>query len=143
MDQQRKNKEFIINYLTAVSGVEKPRTLLEKYITDEALISHIEVFEAAFPKYDLFIDEMTAEGNRIIIKARVNGTHQGDLVGIPPTYKKVDFPVIVAYEIENEKIISHWMLADQMKLMEQLGVIPTATQSGAVPAGVTEHEGTL
>jgi len=126
MEQQRKNKEFIINYLTAVSGVEKPRTLLEKYITDEALISHIEVFEAAFPKYDLFIDEMTAEGKRIIIKARVNGIHQGDLGGIPPTYKTVDFPVIVAYEIENEKIVSHWMLADQMSLMEQLGVIPAA-----------------
>ena len=127
MEQQRKNKEFIINYLTAVSGVEKPRTLLEKYMTDEALISHIEVFEAAFPKYDLFIDEMTAEGKRIIIKARVNGTHQGDLGGISPTYKTVDFPVIVAYEIENEKIISHWMLADQMALMEQLGVIPAAS----------------
>ena len=126
MDQQRKNKEFIINYLTAVSGVEKSRTLLEKYITDEALISHIKVFEAAFPKYDLFIDEMTAEGKRIIIKARVNGTHLGDLGGIAPTYKAVDFPVIVAYEIENNKIISHWMLADQMKLMEQLGVIPAA-----------------
>ena len=126
MDQQRKNKEFIINYLTAVGGVEKTRELLEKYITDEALISHIEVFEAAFPKYDLFIDEMTAEGKRIIIKARVNGTHLGDLGGISPTYKTVDFPVIVAYEIENEKIVSHWMLADQMKLMEQLGVIPEA-----------------
>lgn len=126
MDQQRKNKEFIINYLNAVSGVEKARELLEKYIADEALISHIEVFEAAFPKYDLFIDEMTAEGNRIIIKARVNGTHLGDLGGISPTYKKVDFPVIVAYEIENEKIISHWMLADQMCMMEQLGVIPEA-----------------
>jgi len=126
MDQQRKNKEFIINYLTAVSGVEKPRELLEKYISDEALISHIEIFEAAFPKYDLFIDEMTAEGKRIIIKARVNGTHLGDLGGIPPTCKTVDFPVIVAYEIENEKIVSHWMLADQMKLMEQLGVIPAA-----------------
>ena len=126
MEQQRKNKEFIINYLTAVSGVEKPRELLEKYISDEALISHIEVFEAAFPKYDLFIDEMTAEGKRIIIKARVNGTHLGDLGGISPTYKTVDFPVIVAYEIENEKIVSHWMLADQMKLMEQLGVIPEA-----------------
>ena len=127
MDQQRKNKEFIINYLNAVSGVAKTRELMENYISDEALISHKEVFEAAFPKYDLFIDEMTAEGNRIIIKARVNGTHQGDLGGIPPTYKKVDFPVIVAYEIENEKIISHWMLADKMELMEQLGVIPTAS----------------
>ena len=127
MEQQRKNKEFIINYLTAVSGVEKTRELLERYIIDEALIAHIEVFEAAFPKYDLFIDEMTAEGKRIIIKARVNGIHQGDLGGIPPTYKTVDFPVIVAYEIENEKIVSHWMLADQMKLMEQLGVIPDAS----------------
>ncbi len=126
MDQQRKNKEFIINYLTAVSGVEKTRELLEKYMTDEALISHIEVFETAFPKYDLFIDEMTAEDKRIIIKARVSGTHLGDLGGIAPTYKTVDFPVIVAYEIENEKIVSHWMLADQMKLMEQLGVIPAA-----------------
>ena len=127
MDQQRKNKEFIINYLTAVSGVKKTKALLEKYITDEALISHIEVFETAFPEYDLFIDEMTAEGKRIIIKARVNGTHLGDLGGIPPTYKTVDFPVIVAYEIENEKIIGHWMLADQMSLMEQLGVIPAAS----------------
>ena len=43
MDQQRKNKEFIINYLNAISGVEKPRVLLEKYIADEALMAHIEV----------------------------------------------------------------------------------------------------
>lgn len=104
MEQQRKNKEFIINYLTEVSGVAKTRELLEKYIADEALISHIEVFEAAFPKYDLFIDEMTAEGKRVIIKARLKGTHSGDLSGIAPTYKTVDFPVIVAYEIEDEKI---------------------------------------
>ena len=126
MEQQRRNKEFIINYLTAVSGVAKTRALLEKYIADEALIGHIEFFEAAFPKYDLFVDEMTAEDKRIIIKARLNGTHLGDLSGIAPTYKTVDFPVIVAYEIENNKIISHWMLADQMSLMEQLGVIPAA-----------------
>jgi predicted ester cyclase len=99
---------------------------MEEYIADEALISHKEIFEAAFPKYDLFIDEMTAEGNRVIIRARVVGTHLGELGGIAPTYKTVDFPVIVAYEIENEKIVSHWMLADQMKLMEQLGVVPAA-----------------
>ena len=41
MDQQRKNKEFIINYFNAISGVDKPRELLEKYIEDEELISHI------------------------------------------------------------------------------------------------------
>ncbi len=73
-----------------------------------------------------FVDEMTAEDKRIIIKARLCGTHLGDLGGIDPTYKTVDFPAIVEYEIENDKIINHWMLADQMSLMEQLGVIPAA-----------------
>ncbi|MEP6682707.1 MAG: ester cyclase [Parafilimonas sp.] len=126
MDQQRKNKEFIINYFNALSGVAKPRTLLEKYITDEALIGHIEFFEAVFPNYEVVADEMTAEGNRVIVKARTKGTHLGEFLGIPPTYKTIDFPFVIGYEIENNMIISHWMLADKMSLMEQLGVMPAA-----------------
>lgn len=126
MDQQQKNKEFIINFLNAFSGVPKTRALVEKYVTDEALIGHIEFFEAAFPLYELCIDEMTAEGNRVIIQARLKGTHLGDLGGIPPTHKTVDFPLVVRYEIEDNKIVSHWMLADQMELMQQLGVVPEA-----------------
>ena len=127
MEQQNKNKEFIINYFNAMeSGVSKTRQFLEHYMTDEALIEHIEFFEAAFPGYNIYIDEMTAEGNRVIVQARLKGTHMGDLSGIPPTYKTVDFPFVIRYEIENNKIISHWMLSDQMALMEQLGVIPAA-----------------
>ena len=126
MEQQNKNKEFVINYLNAVSGVPKTREMLEKYMTDETLIGHIEFFEVAFPKYDGYIDEMTAEGNRVIVKARAKGTHTGYLGEIPPTFKEVDFPFVVSYEIENNKIISHWMITDQMALMLQLGVIPAA-----------------
>ena len=126
MEQQNKNKEFIINYFNAIGGVPKTRELLEKYMTDEALIAHIEFFEAAFPGYEVYIDEMTAEGNRVIVQARIKGTHLGNLSGIPPTFKQVDFPFVIRYEIENNKIVSHWMLADQMSLMEQLGVVPAA-----------------
>ena len=126
MEQQNKNKEFIINYLNAVCGVPKTRELMEKYISDEALIGHKEFFETAFPCYEVYIDEMTAEGNRVIVKARLKGTHLGDLGGIPATFKEVDFPFVVAYEIENNMIVSHWMIADQMALMEQLGVVPAA-----------------
>lgn len=124
MDQQRKNKEFLINYFNAVSGVAKTRELLEKYISDEALIGHIEFFETAFPDYNIVADEITAEGNRVVVKARITGTHLGDMGGISATYKQVNFPLIVGYEIESDMIISHWMLADQMSLMEQLGLIP-------------------
>ncbi len=126
MEQQQKNKEFIINYLNDLGGGPKTRAMLEKYMTDEALIGHIEFFEAAFPLYEVYIDEMTAEGNRVILQARLKGTHQGDFAGIPATYKTVDFPFVVKYEIEDNKIVSHWMLADQMALMQQLGVVPAA-----------------
>jgi predicted ester cyclase len=127
MEQHRKNKEFIINYYNALSGVAKTRELMEKYIADEALISHGEIFEAAFPNYEVVADEITAEGNRVIVKARTKGTHLGEFGGIPATYKTVDFPFVICYEIENNMIISHWMLADKISLMEQLGVIPEAS----------------
>ena len=128
MEQQRKNKEFIINYFNDFADAPNPipDELLKKYIADEALIGHIRFFEAAFPDYKIEADEMTAESNRVVVSARMIGTHTGNLGDIPPTYKKVDFPFVIRYEIENEKIVSHWMLADQMKLMEQLGVIPSA-----------------
>ena len=126
MDQQRKNKEFIINYYNTLSGVPKTREILEKYISDEELIGHAEFFEKVFPNYEVEIDEMTAEGNRVIVKARTKGIHLGEFAGIPPTYKTIDHPFVICYEIENEKIISHWMLADKMNLMEQLGVVPAA-----------------
>ena len=123
MDNLQKNKELVIEYFNAISGVKKTRELLEKYLSDKQLIEHIEFFDSVFPAYELYADEMLAEGNRVVVKARAKGRHEGELNGIPPTYKNVDFPFSIGYEIENSKIISHWLIADQMVLMEQLGVM--------------------
>ena len=123
MSQQSKNKEFIIEYFNALSGKEKPRQLVEKYVSDVALIEHIEFFESVFPLYEIFAHEMLAEGNKIMVKAGFKGRHEGDFNGIPPTYKIVELTSAIVYEIGNNKIISHWLVADQMTLMEQLGVM--------------------
>ena len=104
-------------------GAKKTRALMEKYIADTHLIEHIEFFDTVFPMYEVFPDEITAEGNRIVVKARLKGRHEGELNGIPPTYKNVEFPFAIGYEIANGKIVSHWLIADQMILMEQLGVM--------------------
>jgi predicted ester cyclase len=122
MEQLQKNKEFIIKYGTALSGEDKPIELLKEYVEDEALIEHILFFEAAFPKYELLIDEITAEDNRVIIHARFRGQHLGDLNGIAPTFKTAEVPLAVGYTIDNNKIISHWIEINQLTLMEQLGV---------------------
>jgi predicted ester cyclase len=117
MEQQKQNKEFIIRYINALSGVTKTRDLMEQYMTDEELLGHIAFFDAAFPKYEMFADEITAEGNRVVIRARMKGSHEGEFNGI------VEFPFVVSYDIENGKIVHHWLIADSMALMEQLGVI--------------------
>lgn len=123
MDTLQKNKELVIDYYNAVSGVVKTRKLMEKYLSDNHLIEHIEFFDTVFPAYEIFADEITAEGNRVVVKARIKGRHEGELNGIPPTHKNVEFPFAIGYEIENNKIINHWLIADQMILMEQLGVM--------------------
>jgi predicted ester cyclase len=128
MEQSKKNKEFIVEYLNAINGTDKTRQVISRYIADEHLIEHILFFESVFPKYELPVDEITCEDNRVVIYARFRGTHLGDLKGIPPTFKTVELPLAVGYKIENNKIIDHWMVINQMMLMEQLGV--PAMQAG-------------
>ena len=123
MEQTKKNKELVIEYINAISGVEKTRELLSRYVDDQGLIEHILFFDAVFPKYQLFMDEIVAEGNKVIVRARVNGVHQGDFNGIPPTHRKVDVPFYITYEMENGRIIHHTLIADQLSLMEQLGIM--------------------
>jgi SnoaL-like polyketide cyclase len=127
MDQLKKNKELVIEYFNELSGVLKTRAVVNKYVDDPELCQHIDFFDAVFPRYELYADEMTAEGNRVIVRARFKGRHEGDFNGIPPTNKQVEFPFAIGYEFENGKIVHHWMIADQMALMEQLGVTAVET----------------
>ncbi|MGG9960410.1 ester cyclase [Ferruginibacter sp. SUN106] len=123
MEQLKQNKEFIVRYFKALSGVAKTTDLVKQYVTDEGLIEHIAFFDKAFPQYELVADEMTAEGNRVVVKARFKGVHQGEFNGILPTHRTAEFPFVVSYDIENGKIVHHWLIADSMIMMEQLGVM--------------------
>ena len=122
MNQIQKNKAFILHYYNTVSGVLKTPELLSQFIDDPILIECITFFDGAFPRYHMSADEMTAEGNRVVVRATMQGIHEGTYAGIMPTYRKVEFPVIVSYEIENDRIVTHWLVGDQMTIMEQLGV---------------------
>ena len=122
MNQAMKNKEFILHYYNTISGVLKTPKMLSQFMDDPILIETITFFDGAFPKYEMTAEEMTSEGNRVVVRARMKGIHQGEWEGIMPTFRHVEFPVIVSYEIVDNKIVTHWLVADQMVLMEQLGV---------------------
>ncbi len=129
MNQAMKNKEFVLHYYNTVSGVIKTPEMLRRFTNDPVLIDTITFFDGAFPKYEMTAEEMTSEGNRVVVRARMKGIHQGEWEGIMPTYRKVDFPVIVSYEIVEDKIVTHWLVADSTILMEQLGIDTTGNSS--------------
>lgn len=117
------NKELILQYFADLNQDKSPATV-DKYMTDEVLKHHIEIFEAAFPGYQLAAEEMAAEGNKVIVWATFTGTHDGDLMGIAPTGKPVEIPIALVYWIEDGKIADHLMLADQLTMLQQIGVLP-------------------
>lgn len=120
MDQQKKNKQFILEYITAMSGQVKTRELLEKYNADAGLIGNILFKENIFPRYEVTIQEMVAEGDRVVVLATFKGIHQGEWLGISPTHKEVTYTFAVGYEVRNNKIINSWLVADNLALVDQL-----------------------
>ncbi len=122
MNTAKQNKEFILTYYNAISGTSKPVALCEEFIKDQKLIDNILFWDAVFPKYELFADELIAEGNRVVVRARMKGKHEGAFKGIPPTFREIELPFVIGYEVEGNKIVGHWLVADQILLMEQLGI---------------------
>ena len=123
------NKAFIRRYFEALSGKDKPATVVNRYVSDEELKHHIALYEAAFPSYQLIAEDMIAEGDKVVVRSTFRGTHKGDLMGIAPTGKQVTMPLILIYRIADDKIVEHWMQADALGLLQQLGVIPPIGQA--------------
>ena len=118
------NKTFIRRYFEALSGKDKATAVVNRYVTDEELKHHIAFYEAAFPNYELIADDLIAEGDKVVVRSTFRGTHKGDLMGIAPTGKQVTMPLILIYRLADDKIVEHWMQADALGMMQQLGVIP-------------------
>jgi steroid delta-isomerase-like uncharacterized protein len=79
---------------------------------------------AAFPDAQFSIDDLIAEGDRVVIRHRLQGTHQGTFQGIPPTGKPVTVPAIGILRMANGQIAETWLNADFLGLLQQVGAIP-------------------
>ena len=115
------NKALIRRYLDTFN--EDYRAALDEYVTDEGLRQHVPHMQGVFPGYQMIAEDVIAEGDKVVVRATMHGTHQGELMGIPPTGKQVTVSMIVVYRIVDAKIAEHWIVADQLGLMQQLGAV--------------------
>lgn len=119
------SRRFIQEYFADFSKNPSQETI-NKYIEDPHLIEHIKFFQEGLPGYKIQMEDMIAEGNKVTVRGKVHGQHNGTLFGIPATGRTVNIDLIIIYELENNKIVNHWMQADSAALMQQIGAMPQA-----------------
>ena len=79
---------------------------------------------AAFSDSHTTIDDLIAEGDKVVWRWTFRGTHQGPLMGIPATGKQITFTGIVVDRMAGGRIVERWAQNDDLGMMQQLGVIP-------------------
>ena len=90
----------------------------------EALKQAMRMFFTAFPDLIVEVDDLLAEGNKVVGRITARGTHQGELMGIAPTGKQVTMKEIHIVRYSGGMVVEHWGIEDNMSMMQQLGMIP-------------------
>jgi steroid delta-isomerase-like uncharacterized protein len=77
-----------------------------------------------FPDLHITVEDLIAEGDKVVGRNLVTGTHQGDYMGVPPTGKSVAYDEIFIFRFRNGRIAETWGVVDVLSQMKQLGAIP-------------------
>jgi steroid delta-isomerase-like uncharacterized protein len=93
--------------------------------TKAGVVQYFQMLAAAFPDMRMEVQDVIASGDKAVARVRVSGTHQGEFMGIPATGNPVSVNIIDITRFGDDGLArEHWGIADQLAMMQQLGVIP-------------------
>jgi steroid delta-isomerase-like uncharacterized protein len=73
------------------------------------------------PDYHTRIDDLIAEGDKVVARVTITGTHTGNFWGVPPTGKQINLTGIYIVRIADGKIVEHWGEENGLRVFRQLG----------------------
>ena len=97
----------------------------------EGIKQFVSMYRSAYPDTHFTVEDQIAEGDRVVTRWTGQGTHEGELMGIPPTGNRVTVTGIEFDRVSDGKMQETWVNYDALGMMQQLGVIPPPEQAGA------------
>ncbi len=97
----------------------------------EQVKQFVAVYLSAFPDIRVTVEDAIAEGDKVVTRWTMRGTHQGELMGIAPTERQIELEGITIHRIEGGKIVEEWERYDNLGVMQQIGAIPEQEQAGS------------
>ncbi|MGZ4251862.1 MAG: ester cyclase [Solirubrobacteraceae bacterium] len=78
----------------------------------------------AFPDLHVTVEDLIAEGDKVVARNTVTGTHQGEYMGLPATGKAVTYDEIFIFRFVDGRVAETWGVVDVFSQMRQLGMTP-------------------
>lgn len=93
-----------------------------------AVKAHVTDWLSGFPDLKFTVEQMFADGDRVLSQLAMDGTQTGQWMGIPPTGKHVNIRMITIHRIRRGKIIEDWVLVESLGLLQELGALPPTSK---------------
>jgi steroid delta-isomerase-like uncharacterized protein len=100
----------------------------------ETLKRHVAEWLDAFPDLSFGVEEMVAEGDLVVSRLVMRGTHTGSWQGVAPTGKQVSIRMLTTHRVAGGKIVEDWVLVESLGFFQQLGLLPATREiiAGAI-----------
>jgi steroid delta-isomerase-like uncharacterized protein len=92
-----------------------------------ALKQMMPTFRTALPDLKMTAHDIIGEGDKVVSRVSWEGTHKGEMRGIPPSNKRLNVSEMHIYRFSNGKVVERWGEWDMFGMMQQIGIIPTTT----------------
>jgi steroid delta-isomerase-like uncharacterized protein len=85
----------------------------------------VTMYKTAFPDLNVTVEDVISEGDNVVTRYTIRGTHQGEIEEFgPPTGRQMELQGITIHRIADGKIVEEWERYDNLSLMQQLGLVP-------------------
>jgi predicted ester cyclase len=96
----------------------------------EAFVQAVMLFRTAFPDINVTIEDVVGEGEKVYCRFTTRGTHQGPLMGIPPTGRSVTVYEMSCHRLVESKVVESWIGDNVPSILRQIGALVPAGQDG-------------
>jgi steroid delta-isomerase-like uncharacterized protein len=98
--------------------------------------AYVTTLRSAFPDLHFTVEDMVAEGEKVVVRLTARGTMKGDFLGMKATGKTATWQELHIARLAGGKLVEHWATIDLLGALQQLGLVATPEQQTVSPAGI-------
>lgn len=82
-----------------------------------------DVYLTGFPDLSSTVEDMISQGDKLVLRWTIRGTHTGEFLGVPASNRKITLPITEIFRIADGQFVEAWDQYDRMTVMQQIGAI--------------------